>query len=35
LIDSDKIKQIAQFLHNDEVIGDLIAKAFAKVGKKE
>jgi chaperonin GroEL len=34
--DSEKIKQIASIsANNDEVIGDLIAKAFAKVGKKE
>jgi chaperonin GroEL len=33
--DSDKIKQIASIsANNDEVIGDLIATAFAKVGKK-
>jgi chaperonin GroEL len=30
-----KIKQIASIsANNDEVIGDLIAKAFAKVGKE-
>jgi chaperonin GroEL len=33
--DSDKIKQIASIsANNDEVIGDLIATAFAKVGKE-
>jgi chaperonin GroEL len=33
--DSEKIKQIASIsANNDEVIGDLIAKAFAKVGKE-
>ena len=33
--DSDKIKQIASIsANNDEVIGELIAKAFAKVGKE-
>jgi chaperonin GroEL (HSP60 family) len=33
--DSDKIKQIASIsANNDEVIGDLIATAFAKVGKR-
>jgi chaperonin GroEL len=32
--DSDKIKQIASIsANNDEVIGDLIATAFAKVGR--
>jgi chaperonin GroEL len=33
--DSDKIKQVASIsANNDEAIGDLIAKAFAKVGKE-
>ena len=33
--DSEKIKQIASIsANNDEVVGDLIAKAFAKVGKE-
>ena len=33
--DSEKIKQIASIsANNDEVIGDLIAKAFGKVGKE-
>jgi chaperonin GroEL len=33
--DSDKIKQIASIsANNDEVIGELIATAFAKVGKE-
>jgi chaperonin GroEL len=33
--DSEKIKQIASIsANNEEVIGDLIAKAFAKVGKE-
>ncbi len=33
--DSEKIKQIASIsANNDEIIGDLIAKAFAKVGKE-
>jgi chaperonin GroEL (HSP60 family) len=33
--DSDKIKQIASIsANNDEVIGELIVTAFAKVGKK-
>src|SRR6188508_3061440 len=33
--DSDKIKQIASIsANNDEVIGELIANAFAKVGKE-
>ena len=33
--DSEKIKQIASIsANNDEVIGELIANAFAKVGKE-
>ncbi|GAB4508525.1 MAG: chaperonin GroEL [Allomuricauda sp.] len=33
--DSDKIKQVASIsANNDDAIGDLIAKAFAKVGKE-